>query len=258
MLLVDYSNSMLLTIITSVFNAKDTIEQCLLSVLCQTHDNIEHLVVDGGSDDGTAEIVERYRDRIAGFVSEPDEGIYHAMNKGIRLATGDIVGFLNADDFYADRQVLADVVRIMEKTRADCCYGDLEYVQKGDTRRVMRKWKSGPYEEGLFERGWHPPHPSFFVRKEIFDRYGMFDTSFDIASDYELMLRFLKKHKIKWCYLPRVLVKMRTGGTSAGSLRQILKANIESYRAWKKNGLQMSPLIMVRKPFLYFKQYGRK
>lgn len=229
---------MKVSIITAVFNGREFIEATIQSVLDQTYDNIEYIVVDGGSTDGTLEIIKKYADRISKWTSGPDKGIYDALNKGIRLSSGDVIGFLHADDLYADEKVVGKVAMLMTRSKADSCYGDLLYVDKNDTGRVIRYWKSCPYGKGLFQRGWMPPHPTFFVRKEIYGRCGPFNTDFRIASDYELMLRFLEKEKISTCYIPEVLLKMRIGGTSNRSLRNVAIKTMEDYRAWQINHLQ--------------------
>ncbi|MFA5104873.1 MAG: glycosyltransferase family 2 protein [Candidatus Margulisiibacteriota bacterium] len=228
-----------ISVITVVFNNKGTISSAIDSVLGQTYSNIEHIIVDGGSTDGTVEIIQGYGKKIDKFISGHDKGIYDAMNKGIDLATGDIVGILNSDDIYYDRQVLSDVVSAFESNNADAVYGDLVYVDKNDTNKVVRYWKSNQYKPGEFLKGWHPPHPTFFVKKEIYKKYGMFDCSLDISADFELMLRFIEKYKIKTSYLPKVLAKMRLGGESNKSLRNIFQANINCIKAFKKNGFKV-------------------
>jgi len=222
----------------------DTIE----SVLAQSHPDIEYIIVDGGSRDGTARIVAEYGARIAGFVSEKDRGIYDGMNKGIGKATGDVIAFINSDDFYADPHVIARVNSALEQTGADCLFADLDYVHRHDTARIVRHWRSRTFAQGAFRRGWRPAHPTFFVKRSVFDRLGGFDEQFRISADYELMLRFLEKGAIRSTYLPSVLVKMRDGGESNRSVWNIVKANVECYRAFKKNGLRASPLLMIRKP----------
>ena len=228
---------MKISIITATLNNRGTIEDCLNSIHNQSYKDIEHIVIDGGSTDGTLDLLSKYKDSIAIQVSEPDDGIYHALNKGLKLASKDIIGFLHADDMFADNDVIDTVVSNMERLNVDSCYGDLIYVGKKNTEKTVRYWKSCPYEKGLFEKGWMPPHPTFFVKKEMYDKYGMFDTDFKIAADYELMLRFLERHQITTLYIPSVLVKMRTGGTSNRSLRNILLKSKEDYRARKKNNV---------------------
>jgi glycosyltransferase len=230
-----------ISIITAVFNNKRHIGDCIKSVLAQTYPDIEQIIIDGGSTDGTLEVIRRLASngsRITKFISGPDKGIYDALNKGIRLATGDVIGFLHADDIYADASVIGKVASAMGQSKADSCYGDLLYVDKDNTERIIRYWKSRPFEKGLFKKGWMPPHPTFFVRKKIYDRYGFFNTDFKIASDYELMLRFLEKEKISTWYIPEVLIKMRTGGMSNRSLKNIIIKTAEDHKAWKVNHLQ--------------------
>lgn len=204
---------MKISIITVVWNNVNTIKDAIESVLNQTYKNIEYIIIDGGSTDGTIEVIQSYGNKINKFVSERDEGIYDAMNKGIKLATGDVIGILNSDDFYKSNDVLETVAKEFMVKDIDCLYGDLEYVDQSNTSKVVRYWKSKPYRKGLFQKGWHPPHPTFFVKREIYHKYGMFNTNFKIAADYELMLRFLEKYQIKSSYIPKVLVSMRLGGT---------------------------------------------
>ncbi|MEW6601243.1 MAG: glycosyltransferase family 2 protein [Nitrospirota bacterium] len=229
---------MKVSIITAVYNSRDTIEDSIRSVLDQKYENIEYIVVDGGSSDGTVEIVKKYQERISKFTSEPDKGIYHALNKGLEMATGDIVGFLHADDMYANSLVLDWIVSRIMNCNTDSCYGDLQYVYRKNTSKTLRYWKSCPYSRGLFKKGWMPPHPTFFVRKEVFDKYGHFNTDFKIAADYEHMLRVLEKKKISTYYIPEVLVKMRIGGKSNRGLKNLLMKSSEDYRAWKVNNLE--------------------
>jgi glycosyltransferase involved in cell wall biosynthesis len=201
---------------------------------------MEHLVVDGGSNDGTLDIIRAYDGRISKWISEPDKGIYDAMNKGIRLSSGDVIGFLQSDDVYAHERVVENVVEAFRRFEVDSVYGDLQYVHKRDLNKVVRNWKASVYREGRFKSGWMPPHPTFFVKRMVYDRFGYFNTNFRIAADYELMLRFLEKHKISTHYIPEVLVKMRVGGASNGSVKNMLVKSYEDYRAWKVNGLKRS------------------
>lgn len=231
---------MKVSIITAVFNNKTHLEDCTKSVFSQTHQDIEYIIIDGGSTDGTVEIIKKYENKISKWLSEPDKGIYDGLNKGIRLATGDIIGFLHADDVYAHDKVIETVVSNMKKYNVDSSYGDLLYVDKNNTDKIIRYWKSQPYRDGLFKKGWMPPHPTFFVKREIYEKYGYFNTDFKIASDYELMLRFLHKYKISTYYIPEVLIKMRLGGASNKSLKNLITKTTEDYRAWKVNNLKRS------------------
>jgi glycosyltransferase involved in cell wall biosynthesis len=231
---------MKISVVTVCYNGASTIEQTLTSVAGQTWPNFEHIVIDGGSVDGTLLIVDSYRSRLAHVVSEKDNGIYDAMNKGIALATGDIVGFINADDFYASPDALAKVAAVFSDPTVEACYGDLCYVKQENTSALVRYWKSSEFHSGAFESGWCPPHPTFFVRREVYQRLGGFDLSYKIAADMELMLRFLEVHKIRAKYIPAVLVKMRLGGTTNKSLRNIVRQNQEILRALQLHGLKSS------------------
>lgn len=203
-----------------------TIENTVISVANQKNVEVEHIIIDGVSTDGTIEIVNKYN-CISKFVSEPDRGIYDAMNKGIALATGDVIGTLNADDFYANENVLEDVAKVFSDSNVDACYGDLVYVSQQNPNKIVRYWKSRGYVSGLFKSGWMPAHPTFFVRKSIYQRLGVFNLNYKIASDFELLFRFIEQHKIRTKYIPKVLVNMRLGGTTNKNLSNILKQNKE-------------------------------
>ena len=228
---------MKVSVITAVFNGAKTIQDCIKSVSGQIYPNIEHIIIDGGSTDGTLEVIKRYTEKRVNIVSEPDNGIYDALNKGIRQASGEVIGLLYSDDFYAHDRVIEKVADIFMKYNIDSCYGDLEYVSKNDTNKVIRYWKSSQYRHGKFKYGWMPPHSTFFVKKEIYNKYGYFNTNFKIAADYELMLRFLEKHKISTYYTPEVFIKMRIGGTSNRNIKNLIIKSNEDYRAWKVNNL---------------------
>jgi glycosyltransferase len=205
---------MKVSIITPVLNGQETLEATIGSILCQGHKDIEYIIVDNGSTDGTLDIINKYRNRIAKVLFESERGIYTTMNTGLKNAEGEIIGILNSDDIYANDKVIETVVSQMTEHNTRSCYGDLLYVNKNNMSRTIRHWKSRPYHKHLLKRGWMPPHPTFFVKKEVYDKYGIFDTDFKIAADYELMLRFLEKNKITSHYIPDVLVKMRVGGIS--------------------------------------------
>jgi glycosyltransferase involved in cell wall biosynthesis len=246
---------MKISIITVVKNGAETIEETIRSVLGQTYSNIEYLVVDGGSTDRTVEIVKRYKGRISYWVSEQDKGIYDGMNKGIRAATGDVVGILGSDDVYVDDHVIENVVAGISENMAESCYADLAYVDRKNIKRLVRYWKSGPFSKERFIRGWMPPHPTFFVRREIYLKYGSFNTSFVIAADYELMLRFLYRRGISTVYIPRILVNMKTGGKSHPGPINTFNAITENYQAWRINGLRPNPLTFALKPLSKIGQY---
>ena len=243
---------MKISIITPSFNSEKTIEETIKSVLNQTYKDIEHIIIDCGSTDRTLEIIRKYSysdlfvnsdkfgshlDYSNKFISEPDKGIYDGMNKGIKLATGEVIGILNSDDLYFDDYVIENVAKAFKENDIDCLWGDLVYF-KDDPNKFIRIWKTGEYKPGIFKTGWVPPHPTFFVKKEIYEKYGYFRLDFPVAADYELMLRFLEKYKIKGYYLPKFLVRMRAGG-NANKLKNIIKGNLECIRAWKVNDLKM-------------------
>lgn len=246
---------MKISIITAVFNGVETIEACIKSVLSQSYKNIEHVIIDGGSTDGTLDIINKYREGISYWVSESDNGTYDAMNKGIMVATGEMVGILNSDDMYADEFVIENVVKCVSENQSDTCYGDLSYVDKDDANKIIRYWKSGKYLKKNFKKGWMPPHPTFFVKKAVFEKYGGFNTALPVAADYELMLRFLYKYEITTIYIPKVLVKMRTGGISKPGLVNTAKVIVENYKAWKINDLTSSPITFILKPLTKVFQY---
>jgi glycosyltransferase involved in cell wall biosynthesis len=207
-------------------------------------------------------IVDRYRGGLARVVSEPDRGVYDAMNKGIVLASGGVVGFLNADDVYADIDALQSIAAAFGASDVEACYADLVYVDKQDAGRIVRYWKSNEYRHGLFRKGWMPAHPTFYVRRNVFKQYGSFDLQYHFQSDFELTMRLLEVHRIKSIYIPRTLVRMRTGGISNNSYLNILKGNIEAYRACRKNGISVNPWfifgkIISRVPQFFVKRAAR-
>ena len=228
---------MKISIITSVYNNKETIVEAIESVLSQTYDNIEYIVVDGASTDGTVDVIKKYEGQIATFVSEPDKGIYDGLNKGVALATGDVVGFLHSDDLFEDEHVVAKIAEAFKIDDLDSIYGDLTYVRKDDTSKVVRYWKSGTYGLKKLKNGWMPPHPTFYVKREVYEKFGAFDTSFKISADYDSILRFLGREGITTRYIPEVLVKMRVGGESNKSLKNLLQKSREDLRAMKNNGV---------------------
>jgi len=250
--------SKVISIITVCFNSASTIEGTIISVAKQKYPVKEHIIVDGASTDGTMDVVRRYTDKLR-VVSEPDRGIYDAMNKGITMATGEIVGILNADDFYAHDTVLDQVASVFSDATVDACYADLVYVDQKNTSQVTRYWESKPFQRGLFEKGWMPAHPTFFVRRKIYEQFGSFDLNFPRQADFELTMRFLEVHSIKAVYVPDIWVNMRTGGVSNNSVRGVLEGNIEAYRACKKNGRRVSMLpFIVRKMLSRIPQFFKR
>ena len=239
---------MKVSIITVAYNSAETIEDTMISVLNQTHSNVEYVLVDGGSSDATQDVIRKYEHRLGRWVSEKDGGIYFAMNKGIDMASGEIVGILNSDDVYADSKVLEDVVAVFQSTNADIVYANLDYVERENINSVVRRWNAGKYRDGMFLMGWMPPHPTFFIRLEHYKNCGGYRTELRSSADYELMLRMIHKHQLKVAYLNRCIIKMRQGGQSNLSLKNRMKANNEDRLAWKLNGVQPYVLTTWLKP----------
>lgn len=246
---------MKISIITVTFNSESTLEQTIQSVVNQSYSNIEYIIVDGKSNDGTLKIIEKYKSNIHTLLSEKDKGLYDALNKGIALASGDVIGFLHSDDFYVDEEVIQKYVDVFLKTKCDAVYSDLYYVDKNNTDKIIRKWKSGLYHRNAFMNGWMPPHPTFFVKKEMYQKFGAFNLDFKSAADYELMLRFIHKHQIKLVYLPEFTVKMRVGGKSNITLQNRIAANLEDRKAWKTNGLKPRFYTLYLKPLRKLLQF---
>ena len=249
---------MKISIITICYNSSETIEDTIKSVISQDYTHIEYIIVDGQSSDNTLEIVNKYKDHVSKIVSEPDKGIYDAMNKGVELATGDFVGILNSDDLYANNTVITDVVNQLQKSKMYALYADLVYVDREDTDKVTRYWKSGEYVRNNFMKGWMPPHPTFFVRKKSYTHLGTYNLRLKSAADYDLMLRFLYKHNLPTTYLPKTIVKMRVGGQSNVTLKNRLKANKEDRLAWELNDLKPGLFTLIRKPLSKITQFIKK
>lgn len=224
-----------ITVITVSYNSAATIADTVRSVASQSHSEVEHLVIDGWSADGTVQMAEAHRHPNLVLSSEPDKGIYDAMNKGLSRATGEVIGFLNADDFYADTNVLARVAKVFEDDPSvEACFGDLVYVSE-DNSKIVRYWKSRPYEKGSFALGWCPAHPTFYIRRSALERLGQFDLTYWLAADIEFMMRYLERGAVRSAYIPSVQVRMRVGGVTNQSLRNILQQNREIFHALRKN-----------------------
>ena len=227
---------MKISVITICHNSENNIAHTIQSVLSQTHPDLEYIIVDGNSTDGTKEIISSFGSKISKWISEPDNGLYDALNKGISMASGEVVGFLHSDDFFAGTQVIEKISDVFERRQYDSVYGDIQYVDQKDISKILTNRKAGRYLPWKFRCGWSPPHPTFYVKREIYTKYGAFDTSFDIAADYDSILRFLLKHKITTTYIPEVMVRMRVGGVSNRTMKNISQKWKEDYRAMKKNG----------------------
>lgn len=249
---------MKVSIITVSYNSALTIADTIKSVVNQDYKDVEYIIIDGKSSDHTLAVIEPFKAQIARIVSEPDKGIYDAMNKGLALATGDVVGILNSDDVYADNTVISDIVAAMQRANTDSCYADLCYVEKDNLSKVVRYWQSGAYNKENFQKGWMPPHPTFFLKRVCYQNFGVFNTDFRTSADYEIMLRMLYKNAVSCTYLPRVIIQMRVGGQSNVSLKNRIKANREDRRAWAVNGLKPGIFTMFRKPLSKISQYFKK
>lgn len=230
---------MKLSLITATFNNDDTLEDTLKSVMEQKSPSLEleYIIVDGGSSDNTLEIIDEHKKHIDILIQEPDNGIYDALNKGLRSASGDIIGFLHADDIFANSNVLKNISRRFHETNCNALYGDLQYVHRVDTERTFRKWKAGRFKPSKLNKGWMPPHPAFYATRQIYATTGYFNTKYSIAADYDLLLRILKKPGLKIEYIPEYLVKMRIGGESNRNLRNIIRKSIEDYQCIKQNNV---------------------
>lgn len=236
---------MKISLITVTYNSSQTLRDTFQSVLNQTYPDIEYIIVDGASKDNTVSIIKEYESKFQGrmkWISEPDKGLYDAMNKGIRMATGDVVGILNSDDLFMDNRVLEDIAKAFDAS-TDAVFGNLYFVNQEDVNQIVRVWKGSPYKS--FKSGWHPAHPTFYVRRGAYEKYGVFDTSFNVSADFELMLRLIEKHGIRTKYLDRYMVRMRMGGESTKSIKNIIKGNRNIMQAFHKNGISVSPLYPV-------------
>lgn len=238
---------MKVSIITATYNSSKTILDTLKSVSSQTYANIEHLIIDGLSKDDTLKVVSNFSGNPK-IISEKDNGIYDAMNKGITNSTGDIIGILNSDDYYSNEFIIEKVVKLFETTNCDLLYGDLVFIDENDKSKIKRVWKSGEYKHKDFLYGWMPPHPTFFVKKGVYEKYGLFNLNLGSAADYELMLRFMYKFKLKTSYLNEILVHFRIGGASTKNFKARIKANQNDKQAWKANKLKNYWFTTILKP----------
>ena len=242
---------MKISIITVVYNNKETIQDAINSVLSQRYNNLEYIIVDGASTDGTVEVikeaVKRYSERSVKFVSEKDDGIYDAMNKGIRLSTGNIIGILNSDDFYINNGVISNVVNEFITKNVDSAFADLVCVRADDSDKIVRYYSSAGFHPKKIAYGWMPAHPTFFVKKAIYEQYGLYKRDYQIAADYELIARFLVKNKVSYSYIPKVFVKMRTGGASTRNLKSNWILNKEILRACAENGIKTNIVKVLSK-----------
>lgn len=246
-----YINNMIrekmkVSIITATYNSAETINDTLQSLNAQSYQDIEYIIIDGASKDNTLAVVKQQCARVTTIISEPDKGIYDALNKGIRAATGDIVGFLHSDDLFAYPDAVKDIVEQLQGSNADALYGELQYVSKNDTDNVIRLWKSGTYTKAKLKSGWMPPHPTFYMKRDLYEKHGLFDLSFKIAADYDSLLRYLWTNNVKMTYLPKVVMKMRVGGASNRSLKNIIQKTKEDIRALKNNNVFWPSALLIK------------
>jgi glycosyltransferase involved in cell wall biosynthesis len=241
---------MKISIITATYNSAATIRDCIQSVNSQTYNNIEHIIIDGASKDNTLEIINSLPNRVITIVSEPDKGIYDAMNKGIKAATGDVIGILNSDDFFTSDNIIETVVDNFKNSDIDALYGDVHFVNPDDISKNVRYYSSAIFKPSLFRFGFMPAHPSFYMKRECYEKYGVYALDYKIASDYDLLIRYLHKEKIKYKYINKDFVTMRTGGVSTENFNSIVTLNKEIVRACKKYGIYTNMFILSFK-YLY-------
>lgn len=246
---------MKVSLITVTYNSEKYLAGCIESVLRQDYPHIEYIIVDGSSTDSTLAIIDAFSGSIDKWISEKDNGMYHAINKGLKMASGDIIGILNSDDMLAEKNVISKIVECFQKKEVDSVFGDLVYVDGLDTAKVHRYWKGTSYNRSAFRWGWMPAHPTFYVRRELVEQLGGYETHFFTASDFEFMTRYLYKHRISAFYLPELIVKMRKGGMSNGSIKKRLRANRRDYLALKRNGVPLPFFAALIKPIRKIPQY---
>ena len=237
---------MKVSIITATYNSESTIIDTIKSLELQTYIDIEYIIVDGLSTDSTIELIKKHSSRVSTFIIEKDKGIYDALNKGLAAATGDIVGFLHSDDLFAYPDAVKDIVNTFTTNSCDAVYADLEYVSKDNIDNVVRLWESGDYSKQKLGNGWMPPHPTFYMKRDLYKKYGLFDLSFKIAADYDSLLRYLWTNNISMNYLPKVFMKMRVGGASNRSLKNIIQKTKEDIRALRNNNVPIFKAIILK------------
>ncbi len=249
---------MKVSIITVTYNSGKYLEDCIKSVIKQSYHNIEHIIIDGKSTDNTLSIVKKYKSHIAKSISETDRGIYDAINKGISMATGEIIGNLNSDDILVDDDVIESIVKAFEEKKVDTVYGDLEYVSATDTNRIIRIWKGRSFNRLRFRYGWMPAHPTFYIKRSLVEKYGYYENHYHTAADYEFMARYLYKNRVSSFYLPKLIVKMRVGGQSNVTLYKRLRANRRDYLAMRKNKIPLAFFVSILKPLIKVQQFFTK
>ncbi len=246
------------TIITVTYNSAAYLQDCINSVRSQNYPNIEYIIVDGKSSDGTMGIVRKNNEAVDYWISETDKGMYDAINKGMAVATGDIIGILNSDDVLDNENVITTIVNCFEKQGVDSIYGDLEFVDRNDVNKVMRIWKGQPFKRSRFRYGWMPAHPTFYIKRSLVEKYGAYENHYYSAADYEFMSRYLYLNSVSSYYIPELLVRMRMGGQSNVNIKQRLRANRRDYLAMKKNKIPFAFFVSILKPLIKVHQFVGK
>ena len=249
---------MKVSIITVTYNSGKYLEDCIESVIKQRYDNIEHIIIDGKSNDNTLAIIKKYESRISKWISETDKGMYDAINKGMVIATGDVVGILNSDDMLDSDDVITSIVNAFKEQDTEAIYGDLEYVDANDTNKILRIWKGRAFKRSRFRYGWMPAHPTFYIKRSLVEKFGFYENHYYTAADYEFMARYLYKNHVTTYYLPMLIVKMRMGGASNRSFRQRIRANRRDYLAMKRNKIPFAFIASILKPLIKVNQFFKK
>ena len=249
---------MKITIITVTYNCEKYLDQCIQSVLNQSYKNIEYIIVDGKSKDNTIDIIKKYENQITKWISQPDKGMFDALNKGMKMATGDVIGVLHSDDVFASDDVLETIANTFQSNNVDTLYGDLNYVYEDNILKIYRKWEGKPFRRNLFKMGWMPAHPAFYFKRNLLEKYGNYIIEFNSASDYEFMARYLFKHNLSTVYLPKLIIRMRKGGLSNNNFLKRIEANRNDYKAMKTNGIPFPLFVSILKPLSKLHQYYKK
>ncbi len=249
---------MKVSIITVTYNSGKYLEDCIESVIKQRYDNIEHIIIDGKSNDNTLAIIKKYESRISKWISETDKGMYDAINKGMVIATGDVVGILNSDDMLDSDDVITSIVNAFKEQDTEAIYGDLEYVDANDTNKILRIWKGRAFKRSRFRYGWMPAHPTFYIKRSLVEKFGFYENHYYTAADYEFMARYLYKNHVTAYYLPMLIVKMRMGGASNRNFRQRIRANRRDYLAMKRNKIPFAFIASILKPLIKVNQFFKK